>query len=135
MILVFRDCVFQEKVEILFNSFEDYMSLVSNSIENIHLLVRNGNAEIEKNIIDISKSSLTFLSAKSMNLTENIFKESLIHPKFKLDESYIRIEKKVNMQLQDYTNFDSNVSQKIIIKNNIYQNYYGNWFVEKLNIK
>ena len=126
MILVFRDCVFQEKVEILFNSFEDYMSLVSNSIENIHLLVRNGNAEIEKNIIDISKSSLTFLSAKSMNLTENIFKESLIHPKFKLDESYIRIEKKVNMQLQDYTNFDSNVSQKIIIKNNIYQNYYGN---------
>ena len=126
MILVFRDCVFQEKVEILFNSFEDYMSLVSNSIENIHLLVRNGNAEIEKNIIDISKSSLTFLSAKSMNLTENIFKESLIHPKFKLDESYIRIEKKVDMQLQDNTNFDSNVSQKIIIKNNIYQNYYGN---------
>ena len=126
MILVFRDCVFQEKVEILFNSFEDYMSLVSNSIENIHLLVRNGNAEIEKNIIDISKSSLTFLSAKSMNLTENIFKESLIHPKFKLDESYIRIEKKVDMQLQDITNFDSNVSQKIIIKNNIYQNYYGN---------
>ena len=102
------------------------MSLVSNSIENIHLLVRNGNAEIEKNIIDISKSSLTFLSAKSMNLTENIFKESLIHPKFKLDESYIRIEKKVDMQLQDITNFDSNVSQKIIIKNNIYQNYYGN---------
>ena len=46
-----RDCVFQQSVEIMFNSPDNYLTLISNQVEaGISLLANNGAVHIEVTI-------------------------------------------------------------------------------------
>ena len=108
-------------MEILFDSVNNSISLVSNQIERMYLLVKNGNADIANNDIDVAQTSINLLTLKFINITDNSWKECIKHPKFKFDESYIHIEKNIDQSLQDYIGFSSNVHQKTFIKNNNYK--------------
>ena len=116
---LFRNCVFREKVEVLFDSVNNSISLVSNKIERMYLLVKNGNADIAKNEIDITQSSINLLISEFINITDNSWKECIKHPKFKFVKSYMHIEKNIDQSLRDYIGFNSN--QKTIFQNNTYK--------------
>ena len=119
--LLFRNCALQEKVEILFDSVNNSISLFSTKVKSLYLLVKNGNAAIGNNVINLDQSSINLLTPESINITGNTLKECVTNPKFKLDESYIQIEKNVDLSLREYINFNSKVDQKTLIRNNIYK--------------
>ena len=107
-------------MEILFDSVNNSISLFSTEVKSLYLLVKNGNAVIGKNVINLDQSSVNLLTPEFINITGNTLKECVTNPKFKLDESYIQIAKNVDLSLRKYINFNSKVDQKILIKNNIY---------------
>ena len=95
--------------------------MVSNKIANIYLLVKHGNVEIGKNVMNITQSSINILTPKFINITDNAFKECITHRKFNFDESYIQIEKNIDLSLQNYINLNLDANQKTFIRNNIYK--------------
>ena len=96
---------------------------MSNSLEKFYFLVKGGKINFTGNNFKINNkgNEISLLKSQSLNITNNVFEESLVSPMF--SKEYITVQKSIDRNINEVINIED-TSQRMIVQGNIHKLKY-----------